>query len=229
MPVNGFSSAAAALRYWERRQEIAANNIANVDTTGFKAGRVFGEMLGDRLVVAGVSTDLTSGAMRHTGNSLDIAISSDAFLVVDTPNGPRMTRGGSFGLDPEGRVVDANGNALQTDAGPIIADGGSVSIARDGTVTVDGRDAGRLTLLQPAAGASPTPEGAGLFVPNGDETPAADRDVVHQGHLEESNVGAVDAMVEMIAIQRAYASVQKAMTVMDSVRETISNSLARPG
>jgi flagellar basal body rod protein FlgG len=84
--------------------------------------------------------------------------------------------------------------------------------------------------VQPAAAAPPVPEGAGLFVPAGtEEAVAAGTEVVRQGHLEASNVGALDAMVDMISIQRAYATVQKAMTVMDSVRETIANALARPG
>lgn len=232
MPINGFSSSAAALRYWERRQEIASNNLANVETAGFKAGRVFGQLLDDRLVVADVGLDLTPGALRPTGNPLDLAVEGDAFLTVDTPNGPRLTRGGSFSIDQEGVIVDASGNALQLEDGAIAVRSeagvnGTVDIGRDGMVRIDGVEVGRLLVVRAGAAAAPVPEGSGLFVASGAES-RADGDFVRQGHLEASNVGTVDAMVDMISIQRAYASVQKAMMVMDGVRETIANALARP-
>lgn len=229
MPINGFSSSAAALRYWERRQEVAANNLANIDTAGFKAGRVFGQLLDDSLVVADVGLDLTPGALRPTGNPLDIAVEGDAFLTVETANGQRLTRGGSFSIDETGVIVDANGNALQGEGGTITVGKGVLDIGRDGVVRLDGAEVGRLLVVRAGTGAAPVPEGAGLFVPGGTEEPmAVEGQLVRQGHLEASNVGTVDAMVDMISIQRAYASVQKAMTVMDGVRETIANALARP-
>jgi flagellar basal-body rod protein FlgF len=230
MPINGFSNGAAAMRYLERRQEIASHNLANVETTGFKAGRVFGRLLDERLVVADVALDLTPGALRPTGSPLDVALEGQAFLVVETENGPRLTRGGSFRLDGDGRVVDANGNALQTETGDLTVGAGAIDIGRDGIVRVDGAEIGRLRLVRPAAAQVPQQEGAGLFVPTGaEEAVAAGTEIVRQGHLEASNVGAIEAMVDMISIQRAYATVQKAMTVMDGVRETIANALARPG
>src|SRR5205085_4652182 len=92
---NGLSSAASALRYWERRQEIATNNLANTSTDGFKGERVFAKMLGDALPVAQTATDLRAGTLRQTGNPLDLAIPGQGFFVVDTPNGQRFTRGGA--------------------------------------------------------------------------------------------------------------------------------------
>src|SRR5690606_32401424 len=112
-PINGMKQAASAMRYWERRQEITANNLANVDTHGFKGERVFARMLGDGMgPVADTETDLRNGSLRQTGSPLDIAIGGDGFLVVETPQGERLTRGGSFRLDDTGRVVDARGNLL---------------------------------------------------------------------------------------------------------------------
>jgi flagellar basal body rod protein FlgG len=68
------SSAASALRYWERRQEVVANNLANVSTDGFKGERVFARMMGDALPVPETATDVRAGAFRQTGNALDVAI-----------------------------------------------------------------------------------------------------------------------------------------------------------
>src|SRR5687768_4258748 len=108
-PINGMIRAASALYYWQRRQEIAANNLPNSETTDFKAERVFARVMGDAIPVADTTTDRTAGSLSTTEQPLDLAFADDAFFVVETPNGERLTRGGSFTLDAEGRVVDARG------------------------------------------------------------------------------------------------------------------------
>jgi flagellar basal-body rod protein FlgF len=229
MPINGFSSAAAALRYWERRQEVAANNLANSETHGFKAERVFGRMIDDLLPVADTVTNYGTGALRPTGNTLDLALDGPGFFVVETANGERYTRGGAFRLDSEGRVVDANGNALLGEGGEIVASGGDLQIDREGVVRAGGTEVGRLRVVGHPEGARFAHEGANLFVPNGAEEPMEPgARSVRQGMVEESNVNTMDSMVDMISIQRAYASVQKAMVVMDEVRQTISSEIGKP-
>src|SRR3954471_61611 len=105
MPINGMTSAAGALRYWERRQEVTANNLANVSTDGFKAERVFGKLM-DGAPVIGTRTDRRDGALRQTGSHLDLAIGGDGFFVVNTPAGERLTRGGSLRLDADEFLAD---------------------------------------------------------------------------------------------------------------------------
>src|SRR5437879_1283612 len=78
-PLNGMDSAASALRYWERKQEIIANNLANVSTDGFKAQRVFAHLLDGVRPVAQATSDLTTGTLRNTGNKLDVAIDGPGF------------------------------------------------------------------------------------------------------------------------------------------------------
>lgn len=229
MPINGFSSAAAALRYWERRQEVSANNLANSETHGFKAERVFGRMIDDLLPVADTVTDYGAGTLRPTGGALDLAMDGPGFFVVDTANGERYTRGGSFRLDNAGQVVDANGNALLGEGGPIVAAGADLQIDREGVVRADGAEVGRLRVVRHPEGARFAHEGANLFVPAGAEEPMdPNARTVRQGMLEESNVNTMNSMVDMISVQRAYASVQKAMVVMDEVRHTISNDIGKP-
>ena len=118
-PINGMIRAANALAYWERRQEVAANNLANTETTGFKAERVFARVMGDSIPVADTATDRTAGSLSATNEPLDLALGNDSFLVVQTPNGERLSRGGSFSLDAEGRVVDGRGNPLLGEGGEI--------------------------------------------------------------------------------------------------------------
>ena len=231
---NGLTAAASALRYWERRQEVASNNLANASTDGFKAERVFGQMLGDATTAAQTATDLRAGTLRETSNALDLAIGGEGFFVVGTPSGERYTRGGSFQLDAGRQLVDAQGNvvlgtAADGSTGPMVLPTGAVTVDRAGTVSVDGKAVATLRLERPAPGARLTHEGGTLFVPDGSGQPvaAADR-LVRQGALEESNVSPIGSLVDMIAVQRAYASVQKAVTTLDAVRGTAVTDLGKP-
>lgn len=229
-PINGMKQAASAMRYLQRRQEVVANNLANVDTHGFKGERVFARMLGDGMgPVADTTTDLRGGALRQTGAPLDLAIGGDGFLVVDTPNGERLTRGGSFRLDDEGRVVDARGNALLTDGGPLIVQGGTVEVDGAGRIRVDGRDVGTLRVEDVPPGTELLHEEGTLFIAAEGTIPVDGGDrQIRQGHLEDSNVSSIDALVDMISIQRAYAAAQKSMVTLDEIRGTISNELGKP-
>jgi flagellar basal body rod protein FlgG len=233
--LTGLSSAAAALRYWERRQEVTSNNLANVDTTGFKGERVFARLTEGALPEADTGTDTRGGTLRETGSPLDLALTGDGYLVVDTPAGERLTRGGSYHLEEDGRVADAAGNALLGESGPIVVPPGTaaVEVTGGGVVRAGGREVGRLRMEGVPPGTRLQHAGAGLFVPDAsarplDESARRDGRLVRQGYLEESNVSALDAMVDMISVQRAYAAVQKAVTTLDAVRGTAANELGKP-
>lgn len=229
MPINGLTRAAMALRFYERRQEVVSNNLANVDTNGFKAERVFAQALADAMPVAGARTDRTGGALVQTDAPLDVALGGAGFLVVETPDGEMLTRAGSFRIDPDGRVVDPNGNLLLGEQGPITLGGGRLEIDERGVVREEGREIARLRLEAVPAGENLTHAGGGLFLPspNRAELPEEQR-TVRQGFLEGSNVNAVDSMVEMITVQRAYTAVQRTITTLDEVRGTISSDLGKP-
>ena len=233
--LTGLSSAAAALRYWERRQEVTSNNLANVDTTGFKAERVFARLTEGALPEADTGTDTRGGTLRETGAPLDIALAGDGYLVVDTPAGERLTRGGSFRLEEGGRVVDAAGNPLLGETGPVVVppNSAAVEVTGAGVVRAGGREVARLRMEGTPPGARLQHAGGGLFVPDAGARPLDDDArrtgrLVRQGYLEDSNVSSLDAMVDMISVQRAYAAVQKAVTTLDSVRGTAANELGRP-
>lgn len=214
----GLDSAAAALRYWERRQEVVANNLANVNTDGFKAERAFARLLDGNLPVIDTSTDLKNGAISATGNPLDVAVAGDAFFVVQTPKGERLSRGGSLSIDADRKLVDASGNVMQgVDTIPIGAK--QITIDGQGRVKADGKDVGRFRLETVAPGAALQHEGDGLFSTTGARTEAdMNKNKVRQGAIEGSNVSSMESMVDMIAVQRAYGAVQKSITALDSVR-----------
>jgi flagellar basal-body rod protein FlgG len=231
-PLNGLDSAASALRFWERKQEIVANNLANVSTDGYKAQRVFAQLLDGMRPSPVTSSDLSTGTLRQTGNAMDVAIQGDGFFVVNTPNGERYTRGGTFRLDEKHHLVDAQGRPLlgeKKPAEPIVLGDGPVVISATGEISQNGQVVDRLRMEGAPKGAELLHEGESLWVPPATRTviaPTARN--VNQGHLEESNVNSLGAMVDMVSIQRAYASVQKTIMEMDHTNETITTQLARP-
>lgn len=221
---------AAARRYLELRQEVAAHNLANVDTAGFKAERVFARVLGDAaagaagdvpsIPVADAATDLRQGSLRDTGAPFDFALSGPGFLVVGTPQGERWTRGGSFTPDSAGVVRDATGAALLGDGGPVTIPPGSRAVAVDpsGRVMADGRAIAQLRLERPAGTTATTlaHETGGHVAAPADRAPATGV-MVRQGMIEGSNVNPLDALVEMINVQRAYAMIGQAHTAREAV------------
>ncbi len=221
--------AARAFRYWERRQEAVAHNLANASTPGFKAERVFARLLADARLEVRRGTDLRPGALNPTGRTLDLALEGDGFLVVETPAGERFVRGGSFRLDASRRIVDARGNPLLADTGPVVVpEGATLRISPHGEVLADGTPLAVLRIERAPDGAGLRPEGEGRFVPPGNRAPVEEGSVrVHSGHLEESNVEPVEAMVEMIEIQRAVSALQRSVLVMDGILDRAANRLSR--
>jgi len=223
-------SAASALRYWERKQEVVANNLANVSTDGFKAQRVFARLLDGVRPVADTSSDMSTGTLSQTGNSLDVAIDGGGFFVVQTPNGERYTRGGSLHIDDKHQLVDQNGNPLLGTKGtPLKLTNGPVEIDRIGTVKQNGQIVDVLRMETAPKGTEIQREGESLWVPPANKTvvtPASRN--VKQGYVEASNVNSMGSLVDMVAVQRAYASVEKAVTQLDATDATFTQQIAKP-
>lgn len=230
MKPNGLQTGAQALRYWQARQQVTANNLANAETSGFKGERVFARLLGDSIVQAQAATDLRDGAITVSGGPLDLAIEGDGYFVVDTAAGERLTRGGSMRLDAEGRLADAGGNVMLGNDGPIVIPRGTaeIEITVAGEVRADGTPVGRLRMEKAGEGARLEHEGGVLFSVNGARARVEDGDRrVRQGALEASNVNTLESMVDMIDIQRAYAAVNSSIKAVDGMMDTIANQIGR--
>jgi flagellar basal body rod protein FlgG len=236
---DGIASAASALRYWERRQEVVSNNLANANTDGFKAERVFARLVGEALPAPDASTDRRAGTYRPTGNPLDMSIQGDGFFVLETPSGEQWSRGGSFRLDAQGFLVDDSGHRALGEHGAIQLtrnaagqpiDPGTVSIDRSGEVSVGGVTIDRLRMERGHATGSLQHSEGTLYRPDASRESIAitERDV-RQGAVEESNVNTVSSLVDLITIQRNYAFAQKMLTTLDGIRGTISNELGKVG
>ena len=227
---DGIAAAASALRYYERRQEIVANNLANANTEGFKAERIFARLVGESHPAPDTATDLRRGAFRETNNPLDLATDSDGFFVVSTAQGERLSRGGPLQRSPDGILTDANGHAVLGEKGVISLGEGTVTVDHDGLVAVNGEAIDRLRMETIPAGTDVQHDAGTLFLPGAPRQPLALGDrKVKQGFVEESNVNTVSTMVDMISVQRGYANAAKALTTLDGIRATISNELGKAG
>jgi len=231
MTLRGIQSAAHSMSYYTRLQEVTANNLANVSTDAFKADRIYARLDGQgEFPVPVQATDLSQGQLRETGRPLDLALEGDGFLVVETPQGERLSRGGSMRLDAGGRLTDAEGNPVLGQGGPVVVPTGEVEIRADGAVLVDGAQVDTLRLETVEDTRTLRKEGHGRFVAEGPTLPVGDGAVrVRQGEIEEPNNDAITGMVDLVTIQRAYAANADALKAMDSVLSTIATDVARVG
>jgi flagellar basal-body rod protein FlgF/flagellar basal-body rod protein FlgG len=238
-----------------RELEVVSNNIANINTTGFKAdSAIFQEFLspgandghfqgGDRRLTyvhdRATWHDLKPGPIQLTGNPLDVAIEGDAFLVVQTPRGERYTRNGALQLNATGQLVTNEGYEVQGDGGAIQFQNndGKIAISEDGTIRVregsDGKsDAlrGKLRLVRFDQPGRLQKDGSSLFVaPAGvqGQTPEApQRWRVVQGALEQSNVRGVVEMSRMIEITRNYTQIAGMLQQHSDMRRSAIEKLA---
>jgi flagellar basal-body rod protein FlgF len=227
-----------------RQMDVVANNIANLDTTGFKAEKVlFDEYLmpvardmdfrtpDQRLSFTEDWTtihDMSSGPVVETGNPLDVALGGKGFLAVETPAGERYTRSGSLQIAADGTLVDLSGNAVMGELGPIRFDPSEtdIAIARDGTVTTSAGGKGRLRLVEFADDQAPRREGGNLW--SGAAPVPATATTVTQGAIEKSNVSGVGEITLMIRVQRAYEDIAAMLQRQDQMQQTAIRQLGNP-
>jgi flagellar basal body rod protein FlgG len=226
MTMPAILNSARSLTYYTRLQAMTANNLANASTEGFKADRMTAHAGVDGSPVPVQSLDLSQGTIRDTGRTLDVALDGKGFLVVQTPQGDRLSRGGSLSLDGKGLLVDRQGNPVLGKDGPIHVAGRTVEIGQDGTVMVDGARTGALQIMNAVDPNSLQKTGQGLFVP--DIITPATGVTVHQGALEEANVNPLLGMVDMLSIQRAFSANTDALKVMDGVLGTVTGDIGKP-
>jgi flagellar basal-body rod protein FlgF len=229
---SGYYAACTGLLAKTDALEVAANNLANTSTNGYKAQTEFYRSLtaslsGRRLsplnqavndygVLGGAILDLRTGEFEKTGNELDLALEGSGFFVIQTPAGVRYTRNGGFHADASGRLVTSTGDAVLGEEGPIDLPSGTISISSDGTISQQGAVVARLKIVTFAPGTSLAPEGNSLCqAPKGSELPANDPRVA-QGSLESSNLNPVAGAVGLVALQRHAQLLEQALKIFHS-------------
>ena len=222
-----------------REMRVIANNIANSETTGFRReGVIFAEYLGhtgragDSLAMAharGRQVDLRPAPMVMTKAPLDLALDGDGFFMVETPEGPGLTRAGAFLLDPDGGVITPEGFHLLDDGGaPIGVPPGAQALAvgADGTLSADGEPVARIGVVTVADRATLIHRGGTLFSPRAGTIPAEDTRI-RQGFLEGSNVNPMGEMARMIEVQRAYELGQSFLAREDERIRAVITAISR--
>lgn len=221
----------------QRKMEVVANNMANQRTSGFKAEEMLFEqyLMPVAQMTENVGTDkrlsyvhdratygdFREGAREQTGNELDIAISGDGWLAVQTPAGERYTRNGELKLSPTGQIVTHDGLAVLGIDGPITvgATDSNLTIAGDGSVSSSAGPLGKLKLVRFADNDALKREGSNLYRAE-DLQPQESADVrVVQGMIERSNVEPVRQVTELIDTMRAYASIANMLKQADDLRK----------
>lgn len=231
-----------------QQQAVAAHNLANASTIGFKAESAAfrtapvigpGQPTRAYAVDTTVGADMSAGPILETGRDLDVAIQGDGMFAVEARDGTEAyTRDGNFALSAEGQLVNRQGLAVLGDGGPItIPPDSSVTVGRDGTVSVvpGGQSAaslqvvGKLKLVKPEAGGL-VKSSDGLFRAKGGQPLDSDPDVaVRAGHLEGSNVNSVAAMVDMINLARNFEMQMKLLQNADGNAQRATQLLAAGG
>ncbi len=224
-----------------RQLDVVANNIANMNTAGFRAERVMfeaalaagGRRPDDKVAFTidrATYTDLRQGSLVVTGNDYDIAIDGDGWFEVQTPDGARYTRDGRLHRDADGQLVNAGGLPVLDDNGqPIVvpADRGRLSVSGDGVVSADGEMVARLRVVRFDQPQGLRQTGGLLFAadPGIEPLPAPDARIA-QGSVEQSNVSGVMEMARMIELHRDYQSVTR---MMEDGQDLLRSAINRLG
>jgi flagellar basal-body rod protein FlgG len=217
---NGIKIMVDAAARQSQRLDAAAHNIANVNTTAFKAEHIYfiekGIQAGNSSgLVANV--DYSQGAIQKTGNVLDMAINGNGFFAVRTKDGVAYARDGRATINEKGELVTFSGNCILGENGKIVISGENIEIGENGTVRVDGSEVERLNIVSFENPSALVKLDEGLYI-NPDNAAVEEKKGDYQirsGYLELSNVQALKEMIEMINIQRTFESYQKAIQTMD--------------
>lgn len=243
---SGLYSAYSGLRANADMLEVLANNLANLNTTGFKGDDTFfrlynravsesgspalDQAINDSTVVQGTVINFQAGPMTATGRDLDAALEGAGFFVVETPAGARYTRNGHFQVNSQGRLVTSEGFGIMGKRGAITLPPGKVSIAQNGAIEVNGAAVDTLKIVDIADKTQLQKTGSSMFqAKTGAVEQEARETQVRQGSLEQSNINPVQQMMLMINMMRQFEGLQKAINmVMNTLNEKSVNQVGKP-
>ncbi|MFW5994814.1 MAG: flagellar basal-body rod protein FlgF [Spirochaetia bacterium] len=287
--VRGWYTGASGMNAQQHRMDQISNNLANVDTTGYKRDqsvhKAFPELLLRRMNDDGlrslplsgrdpvlgsfdtapivgrlgtgveqneVYTDFDQGTVRQTDNPLDLALDGEGFFLVETPQGERLTRNGTFHRSPEGLLVTKEGYPVLGENGYIEIQENNFDIDEDGRVTrnatlaedsdrlvsqrenqwEESEEIDRIQLVDVDNPRYLEKQGSSLWASTWDSgeqqiIDAGERPQVLQGFLETANVNPVREMVEMIEVNRAYEANQRVIQTHDESTQQLLNTVLR--
>ena len=241
--INALYSAAGGMLANLVKQDVIAQNIANVNTTGYKRRAVscqtFSDVLSQTARVSAsaqpektqtvspivpepfIAEDSRQGAWEATGSALNFAIEGDGFFVVQTPSGSTLTRNGSFAINKAGELADLDGRPVMGEKGPIRMPDGEWSVDQDGTIMSGNTAVDKIKVVLPA---KVTSSGTGgQSVAGTAFVPAQAR--LRQGSLEMSNVNVINEMVTMMTNLRGFEAGQRVIQSLDQSLEKLISAV----
>ncbi|HYW34254.1 MAG TPA: flagellar hook-basal body protein [Balneolaceae bacterium] len=234
-----------AMEMLMKAQNVTANNLANINTPGYKAENLFYHAYKDKINGRTVATpepyqnmDMRQGSLNKTGNPYDFGIQGPGFFEVRKNGQTLLRRSGHFRLNAKGYLVDKQGARVMGSSGPVqlptLVNNGSnqsnnVKVAKDGTISINGEDYGQLKLVQVSNKQKVERLGNSYYsAPQNviSKSNVADSKIL-QGYQEASNVNPLTGLVNMTKNMRLFQTQQRAMRSMDKMLSQVTNKLGK--
>lgn len=234
-----------AMQMLTKMQDVTANNLANINTPGFKGSNVFQKMVQQRIdgqmvnrAVPQQQIDMQQGVLEPTNNPLDFGIKGKGFFVVENEQGAQLTRDGRMHFNPNGYLVDENGSRIMGDSGPIhmpeylkaTGKGGNQSrleVATDGTIRLNDKVFDRLRVVR-VENTSQLERKGSNYLTAPERALVDDRSSkIMQGYYESSNVDPLNEMVDMMKTTKMFESQQRAITTTNEMLGQATSKLGK--
>ena len=250
--LDGMRFATEGMMQAQNKQEIVANNLANVGNVGYRkeglvvesfskvmeeeAGGPAGEVTGNHQIenrghlMNHSATFMSQGALKESGSPFDMALDDNGkgFFTVQTPSGIQFTRAGTFQLSTSGHLVTSDGSFVMGQKGPIKIQGNDFKVSDKGVITSNGKEIDRMLISRVEDTRALQRAGANNFATREAHSVVATNDFkVKQGYLEQSNFNALTEMVDLMQTARQFEANQKALQAHDQRLQKAVNELGR--
>ncbi len=235
-----------AMQVLSKSQDVTADNLANINTPGFKGNKLFYRMMTENLngqeikrAVPMSQVNMDQGILEPTGNEFDVAINGTGFFKVQDGDQEYLTRDGRFSLNSDGILVNSNGAQVLGESGPIQLtelfqstneSGGpnQLEISKDGTILINGNAQDKLQIVKVDDPTLLERQGSTYFTVK-DEIELSDDGIgmVMQGYFEKGNVEPLAEMVDMMRNMQMFESQQRALKTTDDMLSQVTSRLGR--
>jgi len=234
-----------AMQMLMKRQDITANNLANINTPGFKGSKVFYKMVQEKINGKKVSkpvpqqqVDMTQGVLKPTHNPFDFGIKGKGFFAVKNNNGIQLTRDGRMHINPDGYLVDDKGAKVMGDSGPIFLPQymkatdqngrqAKINVARDGTIRINNKVYDKLRIVDVKDTSKLERKGSNYFTTDPKFLVDDNKSNVLQGYYESGNVSALNEMVDMMKTTKMFQSQQRIIRTTDEMLGRAASKLSK--
>jgi flagellar basal-body rod protein FlgF len=244
--IDRFQAQMQALQMLSKAQEATSDNLANINTPGFKGSKLFHRLLTEQVNGEDVTRTVTmqqinfeQGVLEPTGNTLDFGIDGEGFFVVQQDGERVLTRDGRFQFDSDGYLRNGQGAQVMGNGGPIhlpeyfISPGNpnqenQLEVAKDGTIRLNDEIAGQLRIVKVEDPSLLSRKGSTYFSVESEEALQNDTEsIVMQGYYEKGNVDSLHEMVDMMRNMRVFEAQQRVMRTTDEMLSQATNKLGR--